>query len=616
MLSVRDYFNKIRKYVDTTYLLTGGVLLIQYCFFWKEIINTSIIHYAIIGAADIALILLPLLFLKGKWRMSVWIPIIGLNVYWLINILYFRTYLDLMPLSSFALTDNVDDVLIESTLHSLRIQDLVYPLGLVFLAFFYIKYHKSITNTNLPFKAKAIFSASILLWILCSHAYREYDYFQEYKFLRPYKVRTLSKFNLIKASYCESWGEHEGCVSQKRKLYTLGLLPHLLLSSIHELTPTPPITEEELILVRNTVSELNGEIKFSDKNFASNNDKNIILIIVESLNSWVLDMDVDGKPVTPHLREMMSSGDAVIATNLVSQAGPGRSSDGQFIINTGLLPLRNEVTVLRHSDNLYPSLAKAVGNREKFEVICEERSLWRHGITSKSFGYNHIFDSTDATAAGLTTGPTEETMFHLAEKIINKTKQPFFCTLITLAMHGPYKYEPKWKTWIFDSSLPTDLKLYLEATHFFDTQLGEFITYLKTKGLYDNSIIIITADHESNVPGYKGDGIGMVPFIAVNAGVDTIISRRGGQIDVFPTILDVTNRNNYEWKGLGKSLLSPQTVDGALSPDGKVIGNMSDEQIRDYQKRWNVSELIIKHNLFKEENLMKGKATKAQSQKH
>lgn len=575
------------------------MLALQYGVFWKEITGTSIVHYLIVALGDVALILLPYWFLKGKWRASIWIPIICFNIYWIVNVIYFRTYSDLIPLSSLSLVDNVDGVVADSIKNSLKIKDSVYPLGILILAVLWHKARRDVFNAHMPRSLKIWAIIITLLWNLLTHIYREYDYYLEYRFLHSYEQKHLTKLQLILKSYPDSWGEFDGCVSKKRKLYTFGAVPHLFLSIAHELKATEPITDDEESKINLIISQNSYNPTATHSDLSRNSDKNLIIIIVESLNSWVLSIEVDGKTVVPNLKELMMSGDAIVATNLISQAGPGRSSDGQLLINTGLLPLRNEATVSRHSGNNFPSIAKAMGERPKFEVICEEKSLWRHGVTSKKEGYDHIYDSNDAKAAGLTSGPVEETMFQLAESVIATTERPLFCTLITLAMHGPYNAGPKWESWISEIAPPNDLTSYLEATHYFDTELGKFIDYLKANGIFDNSVIVITSDHESAVPDYKGSGVGTVPFIALNTGLDTVITRRGGQVDIYPTILEITGNTGYWWKGLGTSLLAESDLDGALDRFGKPYGNLNERQLNDYLDRWLASELIIRHDYLK-----------------
>lgn len=93
--------------------------------------------------------------------------------------------------------------------------------------------------------------------------------------------------------------------------------------------------------------------------------------------------------------------------------------------------------------------------------------------------------------------------------IIN-TSQPSLYLLHTLLPHGPYNYLPSGKLYGFGSGLdgmdegkwPTDEQTtslarqrYLLQVGFVDTLIGKLINRLKSAGLYERALIIITADH-------------------------------------------------------------------------------------------------------------------------
>src|SRR6201987_4501890 len=59
--------------------------------------------------------------------------------------------------------------------------------------------------------------------------------------------------------------------------------------------------------------------------------------------------------------------------------------------------------------------------------------------------------------------------------------------------------------------------------HWLDDSLGRFVAYLKSRGLYDNSIIIVTADH--------GDAINILPGFG--------LLRREHSLVLFPEIMRV-----------------------------------------------------------------------------
>ena len=147
---------------------------------------------------------------------------------------------------------------------------------------------------------------------------------------------------------------------------------------------------------------------------------------------------------------------------------------------------------------------------------------------------------------------------------------------------------------IEDKHKDTLLGNYLQAIHYTDKALGEFIEDLKKEGLYDNSVIAIYGDHfaitsadkkpqkiMTDYLGYKYDLDDMmkIPLIIHIPGEDIkeTISKVGSQMDFAPTILNIMGYENE--KGLmfgrdlanyqGPSLIGPQTyaVKGSIITD-------------------------------------------------
>ena len=74
-----------------------------------------------------------------------------------------------------------------------------------------------------------------------------------------------------------------------------------------------------------------------------------------------------------------------------------------------------------------------------------------------------------------------------------------------------------------------------------------------------------------------------------------------GQIDVYPTLLDMLKLTDYQWYGLGYSILNPAKPGVAIDPHGKMYGDttgISDKMLRHLSDAWNVSDEIIRYNYF------------------
>ena len=125
-------------------------------------------------------------------------------------------------------------------------------------------------------------------------------------------------------------------------------------------------------------------------------------------------------------------------------------------------------------------------------------------------------------------------------------------------MHQPYSSCIDTTFHINDDSLPNEYKNYLIACHFFDTQVGKYLSYLKNCGLYDKSLIVITADHDAHIKSLKMEGkiSNSLPLYIVNGNIDNTTAWQGecNQLDVYTTLLDILGIDS-DWRGLGHTLL-------------------------------------------------------------
>ena len=85
------------------------------------------------------------------------------------------------------------------------------------------------------------------------------------------------------------------------------------------------------------------------------NIKNVMFILLESFLSAPIDLEVDGKEITPFLNSLKRDSSVYYNGNMISDIGCGESGDGQFIYMTGLLPLKNKMTVGQVKDNTLPA---------------------------------------------------------------------------------------------------------------------------------------------------------------------------------------------------------------------------------------------------------------------
>jgi phosphoglycerol transferase MdoB-like AlkP superfamily enzyme len=314
-----------------------------------------------------------------------------------------------------------------------------------------------------------------------------------------------------------------------------------------------------------------------------NQHKNLIFIIVESMNAPYISRVVGGEDITPVISSLLAQPGTIYALNIKPQIIAGGSSDGQLIYNTGLLPISDDCTAWKFGNNTFHSLAKSLNREQSIEIISDEVSVWNHATTSKAYGYDGIFDSYDITKAGIQINQVggDAALFSYSMAKLKKLKQPFFAELTTISMHFPFKNsQAQFSNRITQEMIPDEIeRRYCESIHYFDTQLGQFLSELSKAGLTDNSVIILASDHaqattQSNIEGHSYNQY-PIAFIAINTGTTMHVDRPIHQADIYPTILDIMGVAPKDWRGVGHSIFVQNPPD-----DEQLQFELSDKIIR------------------------------------
>ena len=334
-----------------------------------------------------------------------------------------------------------------------------------------------------------------------------------------------------------------------------------------------------------TIIEIKSKSK-REYNHTVHHKNNIIFIIVESLMTFPIDLYIDGTEITPTLNKLKKEG--YYNPNMISQIEKGMSSDGQFIYFTGLLPHKNNVTIVNFIDNVYHGLGKFASrkNMKTIMVVPTTKKFWHQEEACIIYGIEDLWSKENYYQTQdinyIDEWLNDEQIFNYSRWLCEQTSSPFFLTILTSSMHMPYynKFEQA-KIQISSSKNSYEYINYLQKVNYMDYQLGVFIQYLKDKGLYDNSTIIIASDHK--VPfEFKEVNNYNIPLFITNCkqseSNDTI-----GQIDIYPTILDLLNISDTTWRGVGYSIYSKK-------------GN---ERIK-YNEQFEISNLILESNFFKD----------------
>lgn len=293
-------------------------------------------------------------------------------------------------------------------------------------------------------------------------------------------------------------------------------------------------------------------------------EKNLIFIIVESYLAVTSDLVVDGKEITPFLNRLKRDSSVYYNGHVRPNIEIGESSDGQFIYMTGLLPLRSEITVNIAKNKSFYGLPAVLMERGRLKhshiIVPTSPTFWEQDAMNKKYGIETMFSKFDyeQTLHG-NDDLNDAQIFEMASHVVSNTGSPFFSLVLTMSMHNPYNKCVEHGFQIADKNLPSEYLNYLVDCHYTDYQIEQFINKLKRNGLYDKSVIVITADHQAHSEHLNMDE-NMVskelPLFIINGEIDKgqVWTGPCNQLDVYTTLLDMFGVNS-PWRGFGQTLL-------------------------------------------------------------
>ena len=537
--------------------------------------------------------------LPARRKAWMWLPIAVVTIWCFAHITYNETYSDMMPFSSWLYFSNLGTVLFDSILGTITTEAIaVIALPPLLLAVWLVWLRKRIASDIILKQwskrwvaaiTTLILPPALILLSVASHSIRK-----GIPFTQGFSIHYYSLINF------------------KTKVYPVnnGNIPFVIYSIYKA---CDGVTTEQKQQAKNFIDK---EIpRYTDNPYCITPSRNLVLLMVESLNAWVVDLKVDGREVCPVLNSLISDTASIACTQMMAQVKNGRSSDGMFIYNTGLLPLTGGSVAMDYGDNHYPTLAQALKKADKryhtMEITVDRAGMWNVETTARTYGFDSLYLQDVYRKEYIKSGQSiDKTLLEFAASKLSAQRGPFYSMIFTGTTHIPYnileEIEP---TWISQSKQYTvNVRNYLEKVAFFDRQLGTFLEKLKQDGTYDNTVIVIASDHSDFVDNepqgrqsITNNGIECL-FVILNSGLKgQRIEGPVGQVDIYPTLLDIMGANAYWWKGLGYSLLR-NNINSVVPAPGETMGDKSSPLLNHQRQAWSTAETLIKTNWWAQDN--------------
>lgn len=347
----------------------------------------------------------------------------------------------------------------------------------------------------------------------------------------------------------------------------------------------------ELVDINNYVRANQAEP--SDEMFGIAEDRNLIVVTLESLQSFVINNEMNGETVTPFLNELTKDEDTVYFPNFYHQTGLGKTSDSEFLLENSLYPRGGSAVFFTHSGNTYNSMAEKLGNAGYHTNVqhANTKSFWNRDIMYNAMNIEEFQDVDSFTVEegqavnwGMKDIPfMEQSVEHMAEM-----PQPFYSRLLTLTNHHPFYLDEEDKfIEEFDSNSGT-LNRYFQTSRYLDEAVEKLFDDLKEKGLYENSVIVMYGDHYGisenhneameqylgkEITPYETAQLQKVPFFVhiPGYGKGQVNEEVGGQVDMRPTILHMLGLETDKDIQFGDDLFSEEHEEFVAFRDGRFI---------------------------------------------
>ncbi|QHT48389.1 LTA synthase family protein [Bacillus sp. SB49] len=347
----------------------------------------------------------------------------------------------------------------------------------------------------------------------------------------------------------------------------------------------------ELVPAINYVNE--NEQEDSDRLEGIAEGKNVIVLSLESTQTFVVDNTLHGEELTPYFNDLKEDG--IYFDNFYHQVKQGRTSDSEFLLANSLYPLNRGAVFFTHSGNEYKGMPGLLSENGYFTNVmhANDKTFWNRNVMYDSLGYDEFFSKEDyeiTEEKSHSWGYMDEYFFQDSLDKMEEMEQPFYSKLITLTNHYPFTL-PEDKQLIEPGETGSNtLNRYFQTIRYQDEALKEFVERFKASDLYDDTILVIYGDHfgisenhqkamgeylGKDINDYEQFQLQRVPLLLYGKDIEPEKNHTvGGQIDLRPTITNLLGIEDDNPIQFGHDLLDEDRRQLMITRDG----NFADEE--------------------------------------
>lgn len=329
-------------------------------------------------------------------------------------------------------------------------------------------------------------------------------------------------------------------------------------------------TYDEMIEVYNDFKQTQAELNPENTEYVGiAENKNVIVLQLESVQEFVVNATINGKEITPNLNKFLEEN--INVTNMHSTSYT-TTADSEHSVISSMYPQENGEAFSKYYGNTYDDI---FGNFKDAGYY----TMYAHGNYGYFWNRQNVFSKLpvdNIKFLGDFEDESELIRTYLSDELLYKqtvgymkeavdSGKTVFYDLVAASSHKPFELAgiiDKYSKVSIDVGdlAGTELGNYLEAVNYADYAFGIFIDELKEAGLYDNTVIIVFGDHYGmqmydedliEFLGYSrnnyNDAVMQYEFSNVLCGIripgvsNVVVDEPVSKLDVKPTLAQICN---------------------------------------------------------------------------
>ena len=254
--------------------------------------------------------------------------------------------------------------------------------------------------------------------------------------------------------------------------------------------------------------------------------KNIIFVHMESMQTFLMDLEFNGVEVTPTINKLAKEG--MFFSKFYPQISTGTSSDTEFTLLSSLMPASSGTIFVSYYNRDYVTIPKLL--KEKgyytFSMHGNNAAMWNRSKVHPILGYDDMYFKEEdrfnvPEDKVINLGINDKEFYKEIMPILEQIEQDntnYMGTVISLSNHSPFAYLDKYgpldmsdtfkiknpKTGAMEEVTTnylegTPVGNYIHSAHYADVAMGDFIKYINESDYFNDTVFVFYGDHDAKL---------------------------------------------------------------------------------------------------------------------